>query len=58
VALLNISKVVNSPMGVREGWKKKIDKSFKAGLIRVPPQATNYVIASHLDFEFMNFDRW
>jgi hypothetical protein len=53
IVLLNISKAVNSPMGVREGWKKKIDKSFEAGLIRVPPQATKYVIASQLDLEFM-----
>jgi formate dehydrogenase maturation protein FdhE len=53
VLLLNVTKAVNSPMGVREGWKKKIEKSFEAGLIRVPPLATNYVIASQLDLEFM-----
>src|SRR5438270_5278770 len=53
VMLLNVTKAVNSPMGVREGWKKKIEKSYDAGLIRVPPQATKYVIASQLDLEFM-----
>lgn len=53
ILLLNVTKAVNSPMGVREGWKKRIEKSFDAGLIRVPPQATNYVIASQLDLEFM-----
>jgi hypothetical protein len=53
VVLLNIEKIVNSPMGIREGWGKKIEKSFAAGLIRVPPQATNYVLASQIDLEFM-----
>ncbi len=53
VVLLNVEKAVNSPMGVREGWKKKIEKSFAAGLIRVPPQATNFVLASQMDLEFM-----
>src|SRR5260221_618593 len=53
VVLLNVAKAVNSPMGIREGWKKKVEKSFDAGMIRIPPQATNYVIASQLDLEFM-----
>ncbi len=53
VVLLNVEKAVNSPMGVREGWKKKIEKSFAAGLVRVPPQATNFVLASEMDLEFM-----
>ncbi len=53
VVLLNVAKAVDSPMGIREGWKKKIEKSFQAGLVRVPPQATNYVVASQLDLEFL-----
>jgi hypothetical protein len=53
VVLLNVDKALDSPMGVREGWKKKIEKSFAAGMIRVPPQATDFVLASQLDLEFM-----
>src|SRR5947209_15085011 len=49
ILLLNVEKAVNSPMGVREGWKKKIEKSYAAGMIRVPPQATNFILASQLD---------
>ncbi len=53
VVLLNVDKALNSPMGVREEWKNKIEKSFAAGIIRVPPQATDFVIASQIDLEFM-----
>ena len=53
VVLLNVAKAVDSPMGIREGWKKKIEKSFEAGLVRVPPLATNYIVASQLDLEFL-----
>jgi hypothetical protein len=53
VVLLNVDKALDSPMGIREGWKKKIEKSFAAGMIRVPPQATDFVLASQIDLEFM-----
>jgi hypothetical protein len=53
IVLLNMEKAKQSPMGVREGWAKKIEKSFESGLIRVPPQATRVVLASQIDLEFM-----
>jgi hypothetical protein len=53
VLLLNVDKALDSPMGIREGWKKKIEKSFASGMIRVPPQATDFVLASQIDLEFM-----
>ena len=53
VVLLNMEKAKQSPMGVREGWSANIEKAFEAGLVRVPPQATRFVLAAELDFEFM-----
>ena len=40
-------------MGVREGWADRIEKAYEAGLVRVPPQATRFVLAADMDFEFM-----
>ena len=53
VVLLNIEKAKQSPMGVRLGWKEKIEKAFEEGLTRVPPHATRLVLGAQLDFESM-----
>ncbi len=53
VVLLNLEKAKQSPMGVRLGWKEKIEKAFEEGLTRVPPHATQCVLAAQLDFESM-----
>ncbi len=52
VVLLNMEKLKNSRLGVKEGWNEKVSKAFEDGLVRVPPQATRFVMASQLDFEF------
>jgi hypothetical protein len=53
VVLLNMEKAKNSPMGLKENWSAKIDKAFEDGLVSVPPQAKRFVLASQIDFEFM-----
>lgn len=53
VVILNLEKAKNSPMGQREGWAARIEKSFEEGLTRVPPQATQFVLAAELDFQGM-----
>ena len=53
VVILNMERVLASPMGVREGWKENLAKAFESGLIRVPPRATRFVLASQMDFQFM-----
>lgn len=53
IVLLNVEKAKDSPMGLREDWKANIEKAFESGLIRVPPQATRFVLASQIDLEFM-----
>lgn len=52
VVLLNMEKAKDSPLGVKEGWKEKVEKAFEAGLVRVPPHATRFVLASQIDYEF------
>lgn len=53
IVLLNMEKAKQSPMGVKEGWDKRVESAFEAGLSRVPPQATQFVLAAEIDFEFM-----
>ncbi|NLF09630.1 MAG: hypothetical protein GX594_16865 [Pirellulaceae bacterium] len=53
VVLLNMEKAKSSPMGIKEDWKAEIDEAFESGVSRVPPEATRFVLASHIDFEFM-----
>jgi hypothetical protein len=53
VVLLNMEKAKNSPLGLKENWRAKIEQAFEDGLVRVPPQAKRFVLASQIDFEFM-----
>jgi hypothetical protein len=52
VVLLNMEQAKNTPLGLKEDWKGKIENSFASGMFRVPPQATRFVLASQFDFEF------
>ncbi len=51
VVLLNMEKAKASPLGLQEHWKENVEKAFEDGLVRVPPQATRFVMASQIDFE-------
>ena len=53
VVLLNMEKAKNSPLGLKEDWNAKVEEAFESGLVRMPPQATRFVLASQIDFEFM-----
>jgi hypothetical protein len=53
IVLLNMEKAKQSPMGTKEGWDKRVESAFEAGISRVPPQATRFVLAAQIDFEFM-----
>jgi hypothetical protein len=46
-----MEKAKNSPLGLKEDWKKNVEKAFEDGVARVPPQATRFVLASQIDFE-------
>jgi hypothetical protein len=52
VVLLNMDKAKNSPLGLKEGWKEKFDEAFESGLAMVPPNATRFVLAAQMDFEY------
>ncbi|MGY8769870.1 MAG: hypothetical protein ACKVH8_15740 [Pirellulales bacterium] len=51
--LLDVSKILASPVAKREGWKEEHDLSHAAGMAIVPPNATKFVMGSQIDFQFM-----
>jgi hypothetical protein len=53
IVILNMEKAKNSELGKSEGWSQRVDKAFDAGLSRVPPMATRFVLAAELDFTTM-----
>ncbi len=53
VVILNIDKAMASPMGKFEGWQQDVEKSFEAGITRVPPQAKRFVLGAELDFDYL-----
>jgi hypothetical protein len=53
LVILNVEKILASPLGERQGWKANLEKAFAAGMIRVPPKAQRFVLAAQIDFEFM-----
>jgi hypothetical protein len=53
VVILNVEKILSSPVAVQEGWRDDMAKSFESGLIRVPPQAVRFVLGAEIDLEFM-----
>ena len=36
VVILNVERAIMSPLGVHQGWKDRLEKSFAAGLQKVP----------------------
>ncbi len=53
IVLLDMEAAKNSPLGIKEDWKHRVENAFQSGLTRVPPQATRYALACQFDFEFM-----
>jgi hypothetical protein len=53
IILLNAEKVLNSEVALREGWQKNFEKSIEAGVVRLPADTQQYVLAAEIDFEYM-----
>ncbi|MFV1965681.1 MAG: hypothetical protein ACC628_09685 [Pirellulaceae bacterium] len=53
IVLFDEAKVFESPAAVAGNWKEEYDKACAAGLAVLPPETNQFVLASQLDFEFM-----
>jgi len=51
LGIVNLEKMYQSPQAIREGWKKKIEGAFEAGVTRVPPQTARLVVGMQLDLD-------
>ncbi|MCH7729083.1 MAG: hypothetical protein IH991_21765, partial [Planctomycetes bacterium] len=54
IILIDVDKLLNSPIGKKEGWRDQHLKAFEAGVAAVPPSATKFVKAAKLDFSTMD----
>ncbi len=53
IVVLDVDKVMASPLAVKENWKGVRKKAVAAGLTILPESATSFVLGSKMDFEFM-----
>jgi hypothetical protein len=53
LVMIDVEKLHNSPLGIKEGWKEKHESRFSAGIAGVPPQSSIFVKAAKLEFSSM-----
>jgi hypothetical protein len=53
IVLLDGQKLLASPIAVSEGWKEKYEQAFASGLASISPDTRQLVLASQLDYEYM-----
>ena len=53
VVLIDVEQLLKSPLGKKENWREKHESQFQSGLLMVPPQTEQLVMAAHLDPQFM-----
>ena len=53
LVLFNVEEILASPLAEKEGWRERLENMYSSGLILVPPQANQFVIASQMDIELM-----
>ena len=49
IILVNAEKVFNSEAALREGWRQNFQKAVEAGMIRLPEDTKQYILASQMD---------
>ncbi len=54
LVVIDVPKVLNSPVAVREGWKEKAANSFAEGVLIIPPGTQRMVMAAMIDLSAMN----
>ena len=51
IFLLNAEKAFNSELAMKEGWQKNFAKSIERGLVHLPADTMQYVLAGQIDFD-------
>ncbi|MEM9353862.1 MAG: hypothetical protein AAGA92_12680 [Planctomycetota bacterium] len=53
IALIDVAKVLKSLVAREGGWAEEHRQMHDAGATAIPPKATSFVTAAHIDFELM-----
>lgn len=53
IVILDVQKLLNSPLGKTQNWRGNQEKMAEAGVSMVPPSTQHFVLASRMDLEFM-----
>ncbi len=53
IFLLHVEKIFNSPLAQKEGWQQHYEKSVDAGMMHLPADTLQYILAGDLDFTSM-----
>ncbi len=51
VVLVNVERLLESPIAKREGWRGKLENAFVAGMLALPPTAERVFQAAEIDYE-------
>ncbi len=57
MVLFNVEGIMSTPLAQKEGWRERHENLSSSGLILVPPDANQFVLASQMDIELM-VPRW
>lgn len=55
--MFDVAGIMATPLAQSEGWRRDHEELASSGLILVPPQANQFVLASQMDIELM-IPRW
>ena len=53
IVMVRAEKILNSEIAKQERWKTERIKAFKSGAAFLPPTTKSFLLASQIDFEFM-----
>ena len=52
-ALLDVQRLLETPLAKREGWKDKYEQAFASGLVAIAPDTQRMVLAAQFNYEYM-----
>ena len=53
IFVIDVDQIMRSPLATNQGWSAKQQAMYEAGLLMVPPEASQLLAATKLDFETM-----
>jgi hypothetical protein len=51
IVMIDVERLLQSPIAKREGWSNRHQALFEAGLLMVPPRATQFLASAKLKYD-------